>query len=457
MKVGHNYYYMFDYAEALNQFMEAYQIALRTSNTVAEIRILTRISFLYKDQKYYDRAEEFLRKSYDLAVKHNDPMHIGWVAVNFVDFLIVSGRYDEAGRYLDIAYGALKDRDPLGMLLADINKVELLYCTKNYAAARRVALSTIEPLRKHGDPRFLVNIYQHLAKIGLEEHNDKETLHFACEALANDPNYEEQIKIYSTLSHLYYRRDAFDEAFRYNDSVLIATTNLYKQREEKNFMLGKIKLELLSYQNQLANSRRKQLTGLYGLGVALLLLALLTVILIISRRENKQKKIIYERNSRIAELELAEEKNARQNLQTTIETKNRELTATALQNSTRNQMLEDLVDSILKETGSARNDGIRKSLHRIKRQLCNAHEEDHFLTHFEEVNPNFVKALKSRHPYLSAGDIKYLSYVYINLSTKEISSILNITQDSCKKKRTRLRTKMGIEPDVDLYDYLATL
>ena len=149
VKAGHNYYDMFDYGEALAQFMEAYQIAIQTSNIPAEIRILTKISFLYKDQKYYDRAEEFLQKSYDLAIKNQDPMLIGWVAVNFVDFLIVSERYDEAGRYLDIAYGALKDRDPLGLLIADINKVELLYNTKNYTSAKRVAHATIPPLKKH--------------------------------------------------------------------------------------------------------------------------------------------------------------------------------------------------------------------------------------------------------------------------------------------------------------------
>lgn len=188
-----------------------------------------------------------------------------------------------------------------------------------------------------------------------------------------------------------------------------------------------------------------------------LLLALLTVILIISRRQIRQKRIIYERNSRIAELELAEEKNARRNLQHTIEDKNRELTATALQNSTRNQMLQDLVDSILKKTGSTRYDDVRKYLYRLKQQLNKPHEEEHFLTHFEEVNPEFVKALKAKHPDLSANDIKYLSYVYINLSTKEIASILNITQESCKKKRTRLRAKMGLDSSLDLYDYLTTI
>lgn len=457
VKAGHNYYDMFDYGEALAQFMEAYQIAIQTSNIPAEIRILTKISFLYKDQKYYDRAEEFLQKSYDLAIKNQDPMLIGWVAVNFVDFLIVSERYDEAGRYLDIAYGALKDRDPLGLLIADINKVELLYNTKNYTSAKRVAHATIPPLKKHGDPRFLVNIYRHLADIGLEEHNDEETLRFATEALSNDPNFEERIRIYSTLFRLYYRRQDFDKAFRYNDSVLLATKSLYEQREEKNFMLGKIKLELLSYQNRLTESRRKQQTDRYVFGFVTLLLALLTVILIISRRQIRQKRIIYERNSRIAELELAEEKNARRNLQHTIEDKNRELTATALQNSTRNQMLQDLVDSILKKTGSTRYDDVRKYLYRLKQQLNKPHEEEHFLTHFEEVNPEFVKALKAKHPDLSANDIKYLSYVYINLSTKEIASILNITQESCKKKRTRLRAKMGLDSSLDLYDYLTTI
>lgn len=44
VKAGHNYYDMFDYGEALAQFMEAYQIAIQTSNIPAEIRILTKIS-----------------------------------------------------------------------------------------------------------------------------------------------------------------------------------------------------------------------------------------------------------------------------------------------------------------------------------------------------------------------------------------------------------------------------
>jgi DNA-binding CsgD family transcriptional regulator len=45
----------------------------------------------------------------------------------------------------------------------------------------------------------------------------------------------------------------------------------------------------------------------------------------------------------------------------------------------------------------------------------------------------------------------------MNLNTKEMASILNITPDSVKKARYRLRKKFELEPEASVEDYLMTM
>jgi len=91
----------------------------------------------------------------------------------------------------------------------------------------------------------------------------------------------------------------------------------------------------------------------------------------------------------------------------------------------------------------------------LKSHLKNDSEWESFLTHFEEVNHGFLKALKQKHPDLSSNDIRFLSYEYINLSTKEISLLLNITPEACRKRKERIADKMGLPDNSDLYNYIS--
>jgi len=52
-------------------------------------------------------------------------------------------------------------------------------------------------------------------------------------------------------------------------------------------------------------------------------------------------------------------------------------------------------------------------------------------------------------------DIRFLSYLYMNLSIKEISSLLNITPDACRKRKERIAKKMGLQETAELFPYLS--
>ncbi len=51
-------------------------------------------------------------------------------------------------------------------------------------------------------------------------------------------------------------------------------------------------------------------------------------------------------------------------------------------------------------------------------------------------------------------EIRLASFLKMNLSTKEIASILNVMPDSVLKSKYRLKKKLNLEKDESLYQYL---
>lgn len=74
------------------------------------------------------------------------------------------------------------------------------------------------------------------------------------------------------------------------------------------------------------------------------------------------------------------------------------------------------------------------------------HLMDHLLLELESSNQRFQQQLKARYPGLTSYDIRLCTYLKANLSTKEIATLLNITPDSVKKAKHRLRKKVNADP-----------
>ena len=97
---------------------------------------------------------------------------------------------------------------------------------------------------------------------------------------------------------------------------------------------------------------------------------------------------------------------------------------------------------------------LKRTIANLRHQLDSSVEWKDFTTYFEQANATFIQSLKRNHPTLTANEIRYLSLVYINLSPKEIALLLNITPESCKKKKQQVARKMGLTDPKMLYDYL---
>jgi CheY-like chemotaxis protein len=77
-----------------------------------------------------------------------------------------------------------------------------------------------------------------------------------------------------------------------------------------------------------------------------------------------------------------------------------------------------------------------------------------FSESFRKTNPDFERRLLLKHPGVSPAEIKLATLLRLNLNTKEISAILNLSPDGVKVSRFRLRKKLQLESEDSLIGYL---
>ena len=75
----------------------------------------------------------------------------------------------------------------------------------------------------------------------------------------------------------------------------------------------------------------------------------------------------------------------------------------------------------------------------------------------EEVGNEFVQQIKDNYPGLSSTELELCTLIRLRLSNKEIARIRNISSESARKARFRLKKKLGLSPEDDLEEILSNL
>ena len=81
-------------------------------------------------------------------------------------------------------------------------------------------------------------------------------------------------------------------------------------------------------------------------------------------------------------------------------------------------------------------------------------EWEAFSVHFDRVHNDFLTALKEKHPNVTPTELKLSAYLNMNLSTKEIAQLMNISVRGVEISRYRLRKKLEIPSEMSLFDYM---
>jgi len=79
---------------------------------------------------------------------------------------------------------------------------------------------------------------------------------------------------------------------------------------------------------------------------------------------------------------------------------------------------------------------------------------EHFSRNFDHVHSDFLKRLGERFGHLSPNEYKLCAYLRMNLSSKEIASLMNISVRGVEASRYRLRKRLGLDTETNLTDFL---
>tara|TARA_Y100000815_G_scaffold92409_1_gene81343 strand:+ start:18252 stop:21056 length:2805 start_codon:yes stop_codon:yes gene_type:complete len=204
----------------------------------------------------------------------------------------------------------------------------------------------------------------------------------------------------------------------------------------------------------------------YATNVALIIYLILAVIAayFINRAYknyyHRQKEKLIEENRRqleIKELENEQElmKIKNEQLQQEFENKNRELAVSTMNLIKKNELLSMIKDDLKKTNDGDRN--IKSVISTINKNINEDDTWDMFKEAFNNADKDFLKKVKNLHPSLTPNDLRLCAYLRLNLSSKEIAPLLNISVRSVEIKRYRLRKKMDLPHELSLVEYILSL
>jgi DNA-binding CsgD family transcriptional regulator len=140
-------------------------------------------------------------------------------------------------------------------------------------------------------------------------------------------------------------------------------------------------------------------------------------------------------------------------LETEVNAKNSKLMFSAVQMAHKNEILtfvKEEVTNLDTESQQKR----RKLLQMLNQELKSENYWKEFNLYFNQVDSNFNQAMMKKHPELTSNDLRICALIRINLTTKEIASLLNISVRGVEQSRYRLKKRLGLGSEENLVKYI---
>lgn len=464
--LGVCYFVISENGEALKNYYEAYTICKENNlGWSTETNILNGIAGVYFEEKSYNKAREIAHRCYTKAVSQKDSS----LAYTYsLDMALISNKemkFDEATKYLQEAKKYVKkNRNKFSNLLA--TEAETMFLQKKYDNVINIAKKLFTYEHTYNDNAgiiliYLINIYT--TRNELDKAFSYVDLAIKLTGLKNKPY------LFESIAKLYKADGNYIQALAYMDSVVTYNDSITKVTNRQLTENSKIKIEIMKFKadmdKQLARMQQRHYTLILVMCILVLLITIAVIMMrnqrIKSRNQHKMMELQLEKEQH--EKRLAEEQaksvemeaHYRQEIMKhSLEQKQKELSITNMFISSRNELIGDLLKHLtdIKEVQGIT--GVQTLVQHLKQLLKTSNERDNFIINFESANPDFIRTLKEMHPDLSSSDIRFLSYIRMNMSTKDIASLTNINPESCKRRKIRISKKLGIESSAELYNYI---
>ena len=393
-----------------------------------------------ESNEYYDKAIEIYRN----LDYQDDIMELEFLKVlnmdhidstlNLIPQIESYIQHCRNAKYYNSLAGAL---DHLGSVYSrrrDFNKAEIHF------------IEALELAENHGEESLPGLIKRHMASLYLKQGLYAKALPFAEASLESSKEFstkKKQINDYKVLADIYEGLGKHDKALT-NYKSYNSLNNEVLSQENINFINEleikyqakekETEIQLLTKENEIDRTQKK------GLMIALVLLGALVLALYFANKQRSKASQLHE-----------------EKIRSELAYKHKELLAYTTQLAHKNEVLEQLKSDLGQLQNNKEQQGDMKAIIRsIDFNLKDDANWDLFKQRFENVHEGFTQRMLKRHPELSSGDLRLIALLKMELNSREIASLLNISQEGIKKARYRLRKKMGLESSESLENRILT-
>lgn len=178
----------------------------------------------------------------------------------------------------------------------------------------------------------------------------------------------------------------------------------------------------------------------------------------IEQYEKQQKQLQYLHQLELEKNEKEIVKLKNEKLESEIAHKNSELATSAMHLVQKREMLGKIRDDLNGLLKKIDNEQVSNEFKKLLKILGEDNKIDdnweQFAHHFDKVHTDFLVALKKRHASLTSSELKLCAYLRMNLSSKEIAQLMNISIRGVEIGRYRLRKKLGLSKETNLFEFL---
>jgi tetratricopeptide (TPR) repeat protein len=449
-----NYFLTVKYATEAAKLFHKYGDELREADA------LVKIGDGYDVQNDYHSAIQYYNQAIELYQEHNDKHWANFTTQKLASTYLALGKIQKADSIIDQSViisdslGAVQTLSEAYSIKGDIYfekgdyDVALSYFERALASNKAASDSTFIATQ-------FVSIGRCYQSLGMFEKARKSYLAVLPISLRMDVKenirtiYFQLAEIYEQennvgMSYSYYKKftELKDQLFNKETSRQIADmqTKYDTEQKEREIEVQNQKITILEQKAEIQELVQMRL--IVSIIVVIFVFLLLFYVFWLRIKRNRLKQEI-ENERLLHELNL----------------KKRELTTHTLHIIQKNELLENLQNKI-SEIDNRENSrgGVYKEITRIiKNNKMIEKDWENFKSVFEQVHPTFFTKLRSKYDKISTNELRMSAMMKMNLNTKEMASILNITPDSVKKARYRLRKKFELEPEARVEDYLMTM
>ncbi|MFN3530605.1 MAG: tetratricopeptide repeat protein [Bacteroidia bacterium] len=484
--LGEVLFYRSAYEQSLMHLLTSHTIWEELFNKLATAKSLLLLGKVYYYTQQTELAQETFEEALDLYKTEGHQIGIGNALASLGHLAEKRAAYDTAillqqqalNYFIAEAYeeGQADVYEHLGSIYEDLNafdKAEQFF-SKALALnnANQNLLKTIINLNNIGD------VYR---KTGQFEQAEQYSLHALALADSLGQTYQVQSAL-KDLAKLWFDKGDYQKAYAYLDSHRVVYSRLYNEESSLQTSLMKTLFETRKKDNRIAQlvALRRQNKIVIILTICSAILLFLSTYLVLNRKQIKlqknnkllsQQRELEEQQKRLA---LAELENTKLNevqlnsalkinklheelMNKELELRSRELTSHTLQIIRKNRLLGELRDKLNRLSKSPAQEQkliVRELGKKIDLSLVQEKEWTSFNKSFEEVHQGFYQQLHQLHNDLTAAEIRLCALIRLNMSSRDIATILGISAESLRVSRYRLKKKLGLEADDKLTTYI---